>query len=113
MNKELSTVIHVHDHATAEDFIFYADKFSFEPTLANTAPGLLYDCGMDRVIEKPEASICKLFATPRSCTVKFTDTTGNDYKIGVWNIPAQVTITTLLNNARLTVVCNTTVNPYL
>lgn len=113
MNKELSTVIHVHDHATAEDFIFYADKFSFEPTLANTAPGLLYDCGMVRVIEKPEASICKLFDFPRSCTVKFTDTTGNDYKIGTWNMPAYVTILTLLDAAKMYVVCNTTVNPYL
>lgn len=113
MNKELITIIHVEDHATVQDFILYAEKFSFDPTLAESAPGILYNCGMERVIEKPDPSILKLFASPRSCTVKFTDTTGFDYKIGTWNIPAQVTITPLLNNAKLTVVCNTTVNPYL
>lgn len=113
MNKELITIIHVEDHATVQTFTLLSEKFSFEPALAETAPGLLYNCGMERVIEKPDPSTLKLFATPRSCTVKFTDTAGDHYKIGTWNIPAQVTITPLLNNAKLTVVCNTTVNPYL
>lgn len=111
MNKELSTVIHVHDHATAEDTHILRQICFAEPTLANTAPGLLYDRHGSGDRKTRCLSSCLLRPSCDSEVHRYNGRWLQDRYLETCS--ALVTITTLLNNVRLTVVCNTNVNPYL
>lgn len=112
--KELSVVLRVRPvrKMRQAEYRFFADSFSFVPSVEDSDPGRLFDCSKDITIETPPADILREFSVPRSAVVCLRDSSGEEISIGTDDIPATVFISANLNTSTLKISCKMLHSPF-
>lgn len=112
--KELSVILRVKPvrKMKKEEYIFFADYFSFIPANADSNSGKLFDCSQSITIETPDIDTLKEFECERYAIIYLQDSSGKDIMIGTEDIPALVSISANLNTATLKISCKMLHSPF-
>ena len=113
--KELSVVLKVKPvrKMKKDEYVFWADHFSFVPTNSDSTPGRLFDCSQNIAIETPDIETLKEFECERSVIVRLRDSSGNEIAVGTEDIPALLSISANLNTATLRISCKMIHSPFI
>lgn len=113
--KELSVIIRVKPVRIMkkEEYVFFADSFSFVPTCADSASGRLFDCSKNITIETPDIDTLKEFEYERYAVIYFRDSSEKCFAIGTEDVPALVSIFANLNTSTLKISCKMLHSPFL
>lgn len=82
---------------------FHSEGFEFVPQQIESDSGVAWNCNLDLTIDTPDETVCRLFATPVSCIVSLSDSSGTRYILGETNLPAKIIILKQLNKSILTI----------
>lgn len=113
--KELSVIIRVKPvrRMKKDEYVFFADSFSFVPTHADSASGRLFDCSKNITIETPDIDTLKEFECERYAVIYLRDSSEKCFVIGTENVPALVSIFANLNTSTLKISCKMLHSPFL